>query len=1201
MQWTKAQHAAINSRDKNLLVAAAAGSGKTAVLVERIIKMILDGDLSVDRMLVVTFTNAAAQEMRTRIHKKIFERMQTVDDSEQLATLERQAILLTGASIMTFHSFCLSVLRRNFSKINFDPKFREGGEQELNILKQEVIEELFEKKYSEGDADFIKFTDELGGNMHGDAELHKLITNLYEFSQSRPYPEKWLNSIVNFYENPETATFDDGKLWLDTLINFALERASYIVEDAFNRCLYAKNICYAQIVDTSNVSKKDAAAFLKNWEKVKNIFNADFMIIFKLHDALNDWDKFSDAWKNFPKFDNYPGRGNLPDDLLQLKKNLKDIRDRYKDNFDKLPKDFNMSRADILTQIKNLLPSVRQLIKTTIDFDRAFTRAKRERGIIDFDDMEHLALEILTTDNATAENYRQKFQMILVDEYQDTNGVQEEIISRIVDEKNFFAVGDVKQSIYRFRTADPKIFMAKYDAYPQTPDCERIDLSTNFRSRRQVVNIVNVIFRLIMTRNAMEIDYNEDAELYFGAHYPAYENIFDEDAEFLIINLEDTKDKKTSTENDDDDDSDKPDSEELDKLGLEIQVIADKINKMIDDKKNIWDKDLQVYRPITYKDIVILMRAVDGRSEKIIDVMNKNGIPAYAADKGGYFRAQEIQTTLNLLTLLDNSRQDIPLAAVMLSPIGGFNEQDLADLRISDRKADFFTLVKNFSAGESELAKRCKNFLDKLNGWREIARQVSVPELLTKIYRETGYYDYFGTTADGRVAQANLRMLIDRAAEFESTAFRGLSRFVQFIKKIRELENDLSSARTLGENEDVVRVMTIHKSKGLEFPVVFVAQLGKNFNTTDSRGVIIRHQDLGVGIYTAQQTNYGLTRTSNFVREIIRRKHSAELLAEELRILYVAFTRAREKLFIVGTVKNDAELDKVSDDAEFSPVDLQSAKNPMDWLIKIYNSIEEVANIKIYPKSEITLGTDELLEKEKEISTPPEVAEDSPITKIPAKLSVTEVKRRIAEFEDEPVAIIKTFAEEKSYRRPNFMQTIKISAAEFGTLMHRVMQHLNLSGKLDEKNISAQIDSMVAAQIFTVEQGDAVKRKVGKIAEFFAGELGQRIINAAEIYRELPFSQQIDAATINAGENFKLAAGEKIFVQGIIDVLFKDSATGNWVLLDYKTNRDNSEEYFQREYREQIRLYVQAAETLTGIKIAEKYLYLLSAGKLINM
>ena len=1205
MNWTTQQLAAIESRDKNLLVAAAAGSGKTAVLVERILQMILDGELDVDKMLVVTFTNAAAQEMRTRIHKKIFERIQTVADSDQIARLERQAILLSGASIMTFHAFCLSVLRRNFSKIDFEPKFREAGEQELNILKQEVAEKLFEEKYSTGDAAFKKFTDEFGGDVHGDSAIHKLIIDLYEFSQSRPYPEQWLNSVVNFYENPETATLPDGKIWFDEMIKFALTLANFIIEDISKTSFNIKKSAASQIIDTADASKKDIDAYQKNWAKVIELFESDYRAIQALQSAVDSWDKLCSLKLAF-NFATYPSVRKFPADLAELKKQFKAIRDGYKKKFEKLDHIFYTNRAGILAQIKKLAPSIRRLADIVIEFSKEFSAAKRERGIIDFDDMEHLALKILTTDKATADAYRRKFKMIMVDEYQDTNGVQEEIISRIVDEKNFFAVGDVKQSIYRFRNADPKIFMAKYDGYTVTPNCQRIDLSTNFRSRRQVVAAVNAIFRRLMTKDAAEIDYNAAAELYFGADYPAYENTFDERAEFLIVNLEEPIGKNTSavTVDDEDEGAEKID---LDELGLEIQVIADKINKIIAAKKNIFDTDTKTYRPIQYKDIVILMRAVDGRATKILDIMNKNGIPTYAADNKGYFSAPEIQTTLCLLTLLDNSRQDIPLAAVMLSPIGGFTEQNLVELRLTDRKADLYTLVKNFSEGESELAARCKNFLARINNWREIARQVSVPELLSTIYRETGYYDYFGTKVDGRTAQANLRMLIDRAAEFESTAFRGLSRFIQFIKKIRELENDLAAARTLGENENVVRVMSIHKSKGLEFPVVFVAQLGKKFNMRDTAESVLFHQNFGIGIYQSMEALFGLTRATNFIREVIKQKLSAENLAEELRILYVAVTRAREKLFLVGNIKNEMAFKFDSYDApedKISPVNVQSAKRPIDWLMRVRNSIEKIIPIEIFAKSDIKAGDDEVA-VEKEINSPPEVAEDSPLAKIPAKLSVTEIKRRIAEFEDDTAQVAdlvnKKFDKTKLYRRPTFMQRVEISGAEFGTIMHGVMQHLNLNAALDAENISAQIDKMVDAQIFNVEQGNAVKRKIGNITKFFSSKLGQRLLKASEIYRELPFSRRIDAGTINAGENFQRAAGEKIFVQGIIDLLFKDSVTGEWILLDYKTDRNNTDEYFRNEYREQIRLYVEAVESLTGYKIAETYLYLLGAGRFVSM
>ena len=1196
MAWTSKQQSAIDSRNKNLLVAAAAGSGKTAVLVERIIQMILDDNLDVDKMLIVTFTNAAAQEMRSRIHKRIFERMSIETDSEKLLRLERQSILLSGAAIMTFHSFCLSVLRRNFSKISFDPKFREAGEQELNILRQDVIEKLFEEKYSD-DKNFVKFADEFGGTVYGDSGLHKIIFSLYDFSQSRPYPEVWLNSVVDFYEKPLTATTDEGKIWLDSLINIALENANFLIDAAFKACLNAKNTVNAQLIPP-NVDKKTFNAYTKNWNGIIKIFESDYQIIKSYHDAKNSWDELCDIK---PKFMDYSKATKFPDDLLALKVSLKKIRDDYKEKIDKLKEIFTLHRAEILTQIKDLAFSVRQLVQLTIEFERAFTAAKRERGIIDFDDMQQLALKIFNEDNGTAENYRRKFQIVMVDEYQDTNDVQEEIISKIVRPKNFFAVGDVKQSIYRFRNAVPEIFMQKYDDYPNLPDCRRIDLSTNFRSRRQIVEVVNAIFRRLMTKDAMEIDYNDDAALNFGANYPDDKNIFDEPAEFCIINLEEeTKKNSEDAENISQDDEN---FDDLDKLSLEVQVIAEKINAMIKAEKKIWDKDKKIYRLLTYKDIVILMRSIDGKAGKIVDVLQKNNIPAFAADNSGYFRAPEILTTISLLQVLDNSRQDIPLASVMLSPIGGFTEEDLATLRISDKKSDLYTLTKNFSA-DNELSARCQEFLNKINSWRDTARQIGVPELLSKIYRETGYYDYFGTKIDGRVAQANLRMLIDRAADFESTSFRGLSRFIQYIKRIRELENDLAAARTLGENENVVRVMSIHKSKGLEFPVVFVAQLGKKFNFQDISDTIIRHRNLGVGIYTTNETLHGITRIATFARKIIQDKVKLETLAEELRVLYVAMTRAREKLFLIGTIANEKLLEKNFGEKISAP-QLQSVNKPMDWLLMIRDSISQVAEINIFNKSEIKFGDAEFVAETKKTPPPPEVAEESPLDKIPAKLSVTELKRRIAEAEEKTVRLDeiakKKFDKTKLYRRPNFMQTSKITAAEFGSVMHEVMQHLNLSGKLDISDISAQIDEMVDAQIFSDEQGAAVKRKAENIVKFFAGDLGQRVINAAEIYRELPFNHQIDAGQFTTIENFRNAAGEKIFVQGIIDLLFKDSISGKWILLDYKTDRDNDDEHFRREYHEQIKLYAPAIESLTPIKIAEKYLYLLTAGRLIAM
>lgn len=1183
MDWTEQQARAINSRDKNLLVAAAAGSGKTAVLVERITKLAIEEEnFDVDRMLIVTFTNAAAQEMRTRIYKKFLSRMEQETDPTLLAKIERQSILLSGSSITTFHAFCLSVLRRHFAKIDLDPKLREANEHELAILRQEVLEKLFEEKYQADDEHFNKFTDNFGGNMQGDSALYKSVLDLYDFAQSRPYPEKWLQSLVDSYENPATFKLDSGETWFEIIMKSAAEEVGNIIEGLYAESLSAKELAAAQIISDKTLAK--------NWSKVVSIFEDDVKIFSELKKAAEDWDKLRDALaseKNFARFPSLQNLGNLQ----AVKQKIQSMREDYKEKLKTLYPMVTLSKEEIFAETLENAEPVRRLVELTLDFEKAFSAAKRERGIIDFNDMEHLALKIFNADESTARSYREKFKVVMVDEYQDTNDVQEEIISKVAGVNNFFAVGDVKQSIYKFRNAAPEIFLKKYKTYPDLPDCERIDLSKNFRSRRQVVEAVNSLFRRLMTEDAMEIDYNKDAELNFGASYPDAENIFDEKAELIIVAQEKSSVKKTSEDDADDE------AESLGRFEVEIQIIADKIKSMMDSGKKIFDKDAKAYRALEFKDIVILLRATEGKATKTLDILHANNIPAYAEDKGGYFRAKEIQTIISLLNVLDNARQDIPLAAVMLSPIGGFSAEDLARLRLDDRDNDLYTLLTCGAMGDDEFSAQCKNFLLKINAWRELARQVSVPELLSTIYRETGYYDYFDNAA-GRVAQANLRVLIDRAAEFESTAFRGLSRFIQFVKKIRELGNDLSAARTLGENENVVRVMTVHKSKGLEFPVVFVADLGKRFNTKDLSEPIIANRSLGIGICKTVEGNAGLERVPTLARRVVDKKNRAENQAEELRILYVALTRAREKLVLVGTC-NKKNLDKYADSAALEKISkqkLQSANTALEWLLMAKD--EKFFDIEICDEVGAVKKSVEVVEVEEEkISQAVEKAASSVLENIPAKLSVTEIKRRLNDAE-ENLQVYKA-TRPALYRKPSFIQKSSVTGAEFGTLMHGVIQRLDLQQKLDAENISAQIEEMICQEIFTEEQGEILKAKSANIERFFSSAIGRKILSAKKIYRELPFSQYIDAATIQTS-TFAAAQGEKVFIQGIIDLLFEDSA-GNWILLDYKTDRNNSDEHFQREYREQINFYVRAMEMLLNLKIQEKYLYLLGAGRLIEM
>ncbi|MBQ7454257.1 MAG: helicase-exonuclease AddAB subunit AddA [Selenomonadaceae bacterium] len=1137
MKLTREQQEAVDSRDENLLIAAAAGSGKTRVLVERVINLLEEGACKVDELLIVTFTTDAAQEMRSRIQIGLMKRLEAELDSDKQAQLERQIILLSGAHISTFHSFCQTVLRRNFSRIDLDPKFRAGDTNELDILKREVIEELFEENYAAGNEAFKKFTDEFGGNVHGDDALHDMIIGLHDFSLSMPYPNAWLDSLAAPYDLKEDARLDDT-IWYKFLKPYIFATLKKIFDD----CDEAQ-----QLAERNNITV--------------NALTADAQQLATLKNSLGNWNELLDKIHaiTFKKF--VLGKGD-PD----VKAAIKALHESYKGNLIELrDKYFLADENKLLSDVCELYPAICELVRVTKDFAEKFSAAKRERNIIDFEDMQHLALKIFDDAPEVAEAYRKKFKFIMVDEYQDTNGVQEAIVKKISRDDNLFFVGDVKQSIYRFRLVDSANFKDKMDS-----DAYRcINMSKNFRSREKIIAAVNEIFKRLMNRRATEIDYDAAAQLQFGASYETGEKYFDERPEFFFIKKDGRSDK-----NSDDDDSTA--------IELEMRFIAKKIHEVIASGKLVRDGDS--YRPVQFRDIVILHRSPKTTAFEILDTLKKFGVPAYVPNEENYFHATEIQIVVSLLSLLDNARQDIPLAAVMLSPIGGFSADELAELRIATPDTDFYTAVER--GGD-----KCKNFLGKLNHWRDVARQMGVPELLSSLYRETGYYDSLGKGDHGEARQANLRIMIDRAAAFESTNARGLSRFLDFIKKLQDINNDLSTAATLGENENVVRVVTIHKSKGLEYPVVFVAGLGKGFNISDfTRGKIFMHRELGVGAHRTPQGTQ--LRVKTLATAAVAKKIANETLAEELRILYVALTRAEEKLFLVGVTSNNALNNSRPVDVP-TDYDILSASRFMDWLLPIKDALAPVITSRLVEQAEVMEFAERPIDAAQEkISRPPEKFSQPPLN-IPAKLSVTELKRRASSIKDEYNAELIPNSSFQIpnylYRRPSFLQTKKISGAEFGTLMHKVMQSLNLSGDLSAKGIAAQVEELARRQIIAPEHVALVK--ADKVAKFFASEFGQRLLAAQEYYRELPFSRLIDAQ-----EFFHV--DEKIFIQGIIDLLFKD-ADGRWVLLDYKTDRD-SEDIAER-YRVQIELYAQAVEALLKITVAEKYLYLLGGGRLIKM
>lgn len=1121
MELTKEQRAAVEARGENLLIAAAAGAGKTRTLTERVVSLLEENSCEVDEMLIMTFTNAAAQEMRSRIQARLTERLQSELDTQNQTRLEKQIILLSSAQISTFDAFCQSVLRRNFSRIDLDPKFRTGDTNELDILKGEVLEELFEENYADGNATFKNFADSFGGTVHGDEQIHKMILALHEFSLSTPYPEKWLDSLAAPYHLPKNCRLENIA-WFKEII---APHISQTLDEIFAACNKAKTIAEQNKIKVASVAE-------------------DFRQLSDLKISRDDWDRTYDKiWAiEFKRFN-----AGKCDPLI--KDEIKNLRDDYKAKIISLRDDYFLApQAEMISHVRELFEPVKELVRVTKDFAKKFTEAKRERGIIDFADMEHFALKIFDDAPEVAAAYRKKFKFIMVDEYQDTNGVQEEIIQKISRGDNLFCVGDVKQSIYRFRLVDAANFKDKMTSY------RCINLSKNFRSREKIISAVNEIFKRLMNKQATEIDYNTAAQLQFGASYETGKNYFDERPEFFYI----------KTDRDDDN------------IELEMRFIAGKIHEVIKSEKLVRDGDK--YRPVQFKDIVILHRSPKTQAFEILDTLKKFGVPAYVPDEENYFQATEVQVVMSLLQLLDNVRQDIALAAVMLSPIGNFTAEELAQIKIANPDTDFYTAVNRGSD-------KCKKFLAQINLWRDMARQLGVPELLSALYRETGYYDFVGKEIRGDARQANLRILIDRAATFESNNAWGLSRFIEFIKKIRDLKNDLPTATTLGENENVVRVVTIHKSKGLEYPVVFVAGVGKGFNKEDYTGKkLFMHRDYGIG---AHRTPTGSQlKVKTLATQAVARKIKEETLAEELRLLYVALTRAEEKLFLVGTTSKNA-LEKLQPVNTPSDYDILSAGRFMDWLLPIKDALAPVIDSRLVTPEEILQIEERSLDKAQEkILQAPEKLSSTPLAQIPAKLSVTELKRRA---EEELPQLVDLTAKKFIYRRPDFMQKKEISGVEFGSLMHKVMQSLNLSGDLSAKGIAAQIEELARREVISKEHVKLIKAE--KVAKFFASELGQRLVKAQEIYRELPFSRLIDAQKF-------FHVDEKIFIQGIIDLLFKDAA-GKWILLDYKTDRDS--ENIGERYKVQIELYAAAVEALLKINVAEKYLYLLNGNRFVKM
>lgn len=1222
MAWSGAQLEAIEARGQNLLVAAAAGSGKTSVLVERIIRRVLSGEGDIDRLLVVTFTNAAAAEMRERIEASLA--AEAADHPENHA-LARQLILFSNASISTLHSFCQSIIRRNFMAIDLDPQFRLANEQELRLLQQDVLEDIFEAEYENGTPEFLSFANEYS-SVRGDAPLHELVLQLYHYAQSMPFPADWLSSLSKPFQLPVGTKLEDTP-WMP-VIRLDIERVLAAARNTFQGlgALAMDSGCDAYVPDL----QQDAAIIESLQETIKEF----------------DWDRAYTAFNGlkFPKL-----HASKADDAA--KKPVQEQRKAaIKSVADLSEKYFQETSAELLDDLRAVYPVMHCLCQLTQHFADAFATVKREKCLADFDDLEHFALQILCTEESTptqlipssvALALQEKYEEVMVDEFQDVNGVQQAILSLITRQKvpNLFVVGDVKQSIYRFRLADPSLFLHMYQEYAKgMGGGKRILLSQNFRSRDAVLQAVNFIFAQIMVPETMEISYDEAAALHAGMKYPdsAGAAIMNETVELDLIDCDDQEasDESAASESEES-------AEELQGFALEAQHIANRLRAMMDSRTVVFDKQANGYRPVQWRDMVVLLRSVKGKAMILLEALRTNHIPAYASVDAGYFEENEVRVMLALLAIIDNSHQDIPLAAVLYSPIGRFSAAELAEIRALAPEGDMFSALLRANEPDSSLEvslrERVAVFLTQLDIWKRLAAQVGVPALIWQLYRDTGYYDYVGGMPGGLLRQANLRMLIDRAAAYEQTDFRGLFRFLRFIGRMQDMDTDLAVARTLGENENVVRILSIHKSKGLEFPVVLLADIGKRFNLMDVYAPLLIHRSLGLGPCRVELDKS--IRYPTFAKLAVAQQSIQETKAEEMRVLYVALTRAREKLILVGSGKNlTAKARRWCRYAGQHSVQLPAyapmeANSFLDWLgmalvrhadgqvlrdmadftgVWIPPAIRDASHWQVtrIPAGDIRLYQDEDTEvedvlqqvKKKEHLPATEYKERvenilnwqydlQGVAEVPSKLSVTELKRRFSADADMPILI----KEPMSFERPAFVQrSAGLSAAEYGTIMHSVLQHVDLHGDVSCTGIGTQLDTMVQREILLPEQRAIVDIKA--IHTFLSSDLGVRLRQADRVWRELPFSRVIPAQRFYPEVKDATA---KIFSQGIIDLLFEEKKS--LILLDYKTDRDTTPDRIRHRYSLQLQLYSEAIHDILHREVQERYLYLLQDGSIVKV
>lgn len=1234
-KWTPAQKSAIDTRDCNVLVSAAAGSGKTAVLVERIISMITDPDknIDIDRLVVVTFTKAAAAQMKDKIRKALDSML---DENPGDVNLLRQITLLNNAQITTIDSFCLWIIRNHFPEVNLDPGFRIMDEGEKKLIENDVLEDVLEEFYAEADEEFFNLVDAFGMG-RDDSGLVSIIDKIYRFSRSNPWIDEWFDECMLVYDDE---TYDNPaiKELYDSIKNALLD-----YRDKYNR-----------LVDICSEPAGPAA--------YTGALQSDLLGI---NEMINSQD-FGELGRkirtfSFEALSRKKDAGADPD----IKEYVKGQRKLFKDYIGRLNDKIFLKEDDgIFEDMQGAGIQIRTLLKVAKVYAKRVSEVKREKGIIDFNDMEHLALSILVKKEdgklvytETADKLANRFEEILIDEYQDSNQLQEVILNAVSktrlsgENNNIYMVGDVKQSIYKFRLACPELFIEKYDTYGETGDNVRIELQKNFRSRENVLECANDVFSHIMNKNFSGIGYDETVRLNAGFPYPEYSD----------SNYGDEANKSTdviliSSENE----------EEATTRELEADRLAKLIEGIVSSGVNVYDADENIYRPAEYRDIVILTRSVTGWADTFADALMDRGIPAYTDSSTGYFSVREIQVILSMLTIVDNPVQEISLAAAMMSYFGGFTAAELGMVRKLGREhADKNThnnLYEHLKAvavlggadniqetDVKQLSGKCALFLAKLTEYRDKSSVEPLYDLCWEMIYDSGYYDYVGTMPAGAQRQANLNVLLERAAGYGKSSYSGLFNFLRYIERLKKFDEDFAEGAASLDNENLVRIMSIHKSKGLEFPIVILAGAHKSINFMDATAPVLVDQNLGIAVdYVDLERR---TKTPTIIKGAMARRIVRESIAEEERLLYVAMTRAREKLIITGVVKDaDKTLDKyrakseeLATDGTLSYADSENIKNYLDMIMPVclMDSDKLKGSFKVmvdavedseadadetgnsFETGNVTdidaVKAGEALDGNNEAGYPSldELPEYVPADNASGrmKLTVSQLKAMQAEDNSEENAYMddsvkeafekeaydeqaadngnrdgqtdsETIAEPSNSIIPKFIsgEEVQLAANERGSAYHRVMECLDYSVSVNLDGVKADINRMLETGKMNELQVNSVNP--WDINIFVQSDTGRRVVNAMDngsVRREQPFVFEYEGQLI----------------QGIIDLYFEED--GELVLVDYKTDRvmkgEAGEKELVKRYAIQLDYYAKALTQLTGKNVKEKIIYSFALGK----